>query len=288
MEAHDPPTSPPNKGEFKGKRSKKRSLSRNQKKGSKNQKQKVTSCEEPFLADSTADSTAAEFTASKQSTGNFPFTKFNHTTKSEYANMLESCQRQLESALAENAKKDKIIQNQNKRIQLLINSTKSARGDAREAKLHTKKVVDDSFSVKKRLEMELAEAEDKILKNEMAWQELVDQKVDNVLNQEQVRSLILFDYYIFNDVFVIHIFFRYHPLQDRRARAVSVEQKRMRSQLRKKESEFLKKESQFYTALQEKDNHIQVCLIYLLMDMVNVKYKPLCYLASTTKARIGI
>ena len=136
--------------------------------------------------------------------------------------------------------------------------------------------------------MELVEAEEKILKNEMAWQELVDQKVDNVLNQEQVRSLILFDYYIFNDVFVIHSFFRYHPLQDRHARAVSVEQKRMRSQLRKKESEFLKKELQFYMALQEKDNHIKVCLIYLLMVMVNVKYKPLCYLASTTKSRVGI
>ena len=131
----DPPQPPPKKRVFKGKRSKRRSLSRNQDKRLNNQKrsrQQVPPAEgtdQP--APETVAATSSQCLLSEASI-------FQKTTKKEYADMLANCQRDLANALAENAKKDAVIEKLTKKIEELTAATKTARGVARESRLYAK------------------------------------------------------------------------------------------------------------------------------------------------------
>ena len=180
MDQPDPPQPPPNKGGFKGKRVTNRSLSRTRKKGSNNQKRRKTEAPPAEETDGPAEQDAAPNSSSNRLPSEA--TIFQRTSKREYADMLSKCQLELSTALAESAKKDATIEKLTKKIEQLTASTKAARGVAREAKQYAKSIEDSSLKTAKKLQGELALAE------EMAAKTIVDieQQKDCAVMKEQV------------------------------------------------------------------------------------------------------
>ena len=187
----DQPDKPPTKGVFKGRPVRGRSLSTSQKKGSNNQKRRKT---EDTPAEET-EGPAHEDHAASASSNRLPSeaTIFYKTSKKEYADMYAKCQLELTTALAEaaTAKKDAVIEKLTKKIEQLTASTKTARGVAREAKQYAKSVEDESTKTAKKLQDELAIA------NEKAAESLVkfEQQKDIAVLKEQVSLSHLFVFY---------------------------------------------------------------------------------------------
>ena len=184
MAESDPPPPPTVKGGFKGKRVRGRSLSYKQRRDSNNQKKRKAQPPENVAADVTASAPAPA-----ASTESFPqdSTIFKKTSKKEYADLLASCERELNAALSEIKKKDKIIEKLNLKISRLTQATESAVGKAREAKQYAKTVEQDSKKTTKKLKVEMAAAEQKLAQSQIYR----DAEVDRVLKTEKV-SLWMF------------------------------------------------------------------------------------------------
>jgi hypothetical protein len=163
MEESDPPPPPPSKGCFKGRRVRGRSLSYKQKRDSNNQKKRKAQPPEDVAADATASAPAPA--ASIES---FPqdSTIFKKTSKKEYADLLASCECELNAALSEIKKKDNIIEKLNLKINRLTQANQLAMGKAREAKQYAKTVEQDSKKTTRQLKVEMAAAEQKLAQSQ--------------------------------------------------------------------------------------------------------------------------
>ena len=187
MDQPDPPQPPPNKGGFKGKRVKNRSLSRNRRRGSNNQKKRK-------IDDPPAEGTDGPAGEDAALTSNRPVTEdsiFQQTSKGEYADMLSKCQLELSTALAESAKKDAIIAKLSKKVEQLTQSTKAARGVAREAKEYAKSIEDSSQKTAKKLQVELALAEEKVAQSIVDFEQQEQQK-ELAVSKEQASLFLYF------------------------------------------------------------------------------------------------
>ena len=137
MEESDPPPPPPSKGGFKGRRVRGRSLSYKQKRDSNNQKKRKAQPPEDVAADATASAPAP---AASIEPSPLASTIFKKTSKKEYADLLASCQLELNNAIQEIKKKDKLIDKLNNKLNRLSQATEMARDKAREAKVYVKTV----------------------------------------------------------------------------------------------------------------------------------------------------
>ena len=200
MDESDPPQPPAKKGGFKGKPVKGRSLSRKQRKGSGNKKTtkpQLDQEEGPATA-IPSDAAPAPSRATKD---------LKHTTKEEYADMLASCEQQLNAALSTIDQKDRLIDKLNTKINQLTGATKKSRSVAREAKQYAKTVTDQYDRASKKLKMDISIAEQKLIETQMDQ----DAEVDRVRILEE----------------------------DRRSRAVAVIEKQMQKKLKRQEKKLL-------------------------------------------------
>ena len=96
--------------------------------------------------------------------------------------MLASCQLELNDALQEIKKKDKLIEKLNNKLNRLSSATELARDKAREAKVYAKTVEQDSKKTTKKLKEEVAMAEKKLAQSQV----IIDAEVDRVRTIEVV------------------------------------------------------------------------------------------------------
>ena len=262
MDESDPPQPPAKKGGFKGKRAKGRPLSRHKRKGSGNKK---TTKEQPDQEEGPAaaipsDAAPAPSRASKD---------LKHTTKEEYADMLASCEQELNAALSMIDQKDRLIDKLNSKINQLTGATKKSRSVAREAKQYAKNVSDQYERAHKKLKTDLSIAE----------QNLIQTQMDQDAEVDRVRSLE----------------------EDRRSRAVAVIEKQMQKKLKRQEKkllseknaelkaidtelkrqqkekslEYMSKEAEYKSAIKDMDSDLKV-------SWVSVFFFTSCYIYLST------
>eukprot|EP00956_Cyclotella_meneghiniana_P011123 scaffold15566_cov34-Cyclotella_meneghiniana.AAC.1 len=223
MDESNPPNPPPKKGYFYGKRKRSRSHSRQVKKGLGNQKQQSQQPEPAPPSTSDEQVPPSEPIPIKS-------VSYSNTTKKQYADMLASCQLELNDALQEIKKKDKLIEKLNNKLNRLSSATELARDKAREAKVYAKTVEQDSKKTTKKLKEEVAKAEKKLAQSQV----IIDAEVDRVRTIEVGR-------------------------RERAARVITQQmEKKLKRERMQIQSEMKAKELEYQAALKDKDSHLKI------------------------------